>query len=302
MYCAGELKAFQNWKIDRKNEKLREKYYNKIGKFKEKPKDRRTPKGKSFCRMFNEEFDHVSNSFHESLYQKAYETVRMKEHFYDICDKTLDFVFESQMWKLSSQDCMWLSYFKGSILKKHDRKQPEQNRCSFKSKPDIPCLGHCTDSVLNNWVESSLEAAYEKTLEENLQKISKSITLKAWEKAGESNFKKIILKSKDDLYRKAFAKFYHDNSFIQICNDAEASILGDVRNDMQLIDMILAKSEVVKKLMSDFIKEKFDKEIYITEDHLNTWSNWLREEKKVPQRPIYGYESYPVWPLSSVLL
>ena len=194
-------------------------YHEKIGKYIEKPADRRSLKGQSFAKIFDEAFRDAPSDFFVNICMEADDIVIEERNYRDVYDKTLDSVFASESWKTSistiSRDC--------KIFSDIVSKQPCKGNVSKK-----PCIYHCSDSILADLIQSSMDKAFEKALEDNIIRISKSLAKKAWHH--HDIYMKKIFRDEEILYKEAFAKFYHTAAFINIYNKAYDSCLGDVMN------------------------------------------------------------------------
>ena len=63
---------------------------------------------------------------------------------------------------------------------------------------------------------------------------------------------------------------------------------------------LLSPKLAIKSLK--YIKEEIDKKVNLTQDHLNSWSNWLKEEKLNPRKPsrYCNTNEYIIWPFSAI--
>ena len=170
-----------------------------------------------------------------------------------------------------------------------------------------------SDKTLDSIFESSnevledlldhMESTYDYLLEKRLQEISNAIASKAWDKDGGSNFRKSIHDMREQLYKKTFAKFYHDESFIRFYITSYGISLSC------FLDKTLFFSSMPEALNEDFmlkllgyIKEEIYEKVNLTQDHLNSWSNWLKEEKLNPRKPsrYCNTNEYIIWPFSAI--
>ena len=307
-YSNEEIKVYQDWARDRRNEKRRKSHDQKVGKFIEKPSDRETLRGKSFTKFFEKYFIEASKRFRLCLREEARNIVKEEENYSDVCDKTLDSVFYCELWKKAaqhpnlSQNCEYINGI---------RKDPH-NIYDCQSKPEVPCLCHCSDSVLYDIIEAGMHRAFENSLEENITSISKSIAFKAWDKPPGFE-RKLFGWFKGDLYKKVFAKFYHDESFLQAYDEAYNHSLESVKKSVE--KYCKKKFErILLKLITDepntVFKEKLDafidlniKTTYPLDAKLkNIWREWLKKEKLEPlKKPVLpGGFQYTIWPFSAV--
>ena len=245
-YSAREIQAFKDWSKDRKNQRYFEKH-----KHKEKPRDRRSVKGKAFYKVFEKAFYDACNSFHKFLCSKAYEIVKEKEHYDDIYDKTIDSVFELELLKDSATNSIFSQ--------------------------------DCTNTTLDDLIEFGMKNAFEKGLKDNLQKIANSIALKAWKDDKGVKFQDCVHNTRNVWYKKMFAKFYHHASFGNVYEKVFDRWIKNCENEKWFFDAILeaSKSKVIEEMI-DFMNEEIDKEFWSTKNHQSTWSDWLRNEKQNP--------------------
>ena len=75
-YSNEEIKVYQEWARDRRNERRRELHHEKVGKFIEKQSDRDTLKGKSFTKCFEKCFLEASERFRLCLLDEARSIVK----------------------------------------------------------------------------------------------------------------------------------------------------------------------------------------------------------------------------------
>ena len=135
-----------------------------------------------------------------------------------------------------------------------------------------------------------------------MTKIAHSIAYKAWNKAGEGNFKGRILYMRDDLYKKVFASFYHDTAYVKLYEDTYKNSSESVKNSNTLFfdEILKCSEEAFMKKMSVFVNKEINKKVLVDHSHQDDWSNCLREEKLNPKKPqLYGYH-YLVWPFSAL--
>ena len=218
---------YQEWARDRRNERRRELHHEKVGKFIEKQSDRDTLKGKSFTKCFEKCFLEASERFRFCLREEARSIVKEAENYNDVCDKTLDSVFDCDLWKKAaesylSQNCEYINGL---------RKDPN-DIYDCQSKPEVPCLCHCSDSVLYDVIEAGMNRAFEDALERNITSISKSIAFKAWDKSPYGFERKMFGSFKENLYKKTFAKFYHEESFLHAYEEAYNHSIESLKKDV----------------------------------------------------------------------
>ena len=333
-YSNEEIKVYQEWARDRRNEKRRKsydpvksrnKYHEKVGKFIEKQSDRESLKGRSFTKVFEKYFIEATERFRLCLRQEARSIVKEEENYNDVRDKTLDSVFDCDLWKKEatksyvSQDCEYINGL---------RKDPH-NIYDCQSKPEVPCLCHCSDSVLYDIIEAGMQRAFENSLEENITSISKSIAFKAWDKPPGFE-RKLFGWFKGDLYKKVFAKFYHDESFLQAYEEAynhstesvmasnevcyeETTSFVDMHESVEkycekkferiLLNLITDEPNIVFKEKLDAFIDLNIKTTYPLDAKLkNIWREWLKKEKIKPlKEPVLpGGFQYTIWPFSAV--
>ena len=231
-YSQKEIQSFSNLKRERRNKSRKKlynkterherhlrnkttvmkKYHEKVGRYIEKPSDRRSLKGQAFVKIFDEAFDDPCNEFFlTNIRTEADDIVSKDEHYNDISDKTLDSIFSQELWRKS------ITHFTREVCQNFSYEKFHK-----------PCLFHCPDSALADLIEFSMTSSFDKTLEENIIKISKGLARKAWSHP-DINLQKIRLQ-KDQIYKKVFAEFYHDDSYLSIYNKAFDDCLDDVMN------------------------------------------------------------------------
>ena len=318
-YSNEEIKVYQEWARDRRNEKRRKlydpvksrkKYHEKVGKFIEKQSDRDTLKGKSFTKFFEKCFLEASERFRLCLLDEARSIVKEEENYNDVSDKTLDSVFYCDLWKKAaesylSQNCEYINGL---------RKDPN-NIYDCKSKPEVPCLWHCSDSVLYDIIEAGMNKAFENALERNITSISKSIASKAWDKSPYGFERKMFGSFKGNLYKKTFAKFYHDESFLQAYEEAYNHSIESVKKDVEknceknfdwkLFKSITDEPNVIFKEKLDAFIDQNIKTAYPLDakyNNKNIWREWLKKEKLEPLKEPFlpGGFQYKIWPFSAV--
>ena len=172
---------------------VRKKYHENVGKYIEKPSDRKSLKGQAFAKIFDEAFDDSCNEFFTNLCCEADDIVSNDEHYNAISDKTLDSIFSQELWRKS------ITHFSREVCQNFSYEKIHK-----------PCLFHCPDSALADLIEFSMISAFDKTLEENIIKISKGLARKAWFHP-DINLQKIRWQ-KEQIYKKVFAEFYYDDS------------------------------------------------------------------------------------------
>ena len=318
-YSNEEIKVYQEWARDRRNEKRRKsydpvksqnKYHEKVGKFIEKQSDRESLKGKSFTKVFEKSFIEATERFRLCLRGEARSIVKEEENYNDVCDKTLDSVFDCDLWKKAaksylSQDCEYINGL---------RKDPD-DIYDCQSKPEVPCVWHCSDSVLYDIIEAGMNRAFVDALERNITSISKSIAFKAWDKSPYGFERKMFGSFKGNLYKKAFAKFYHDESFLQAYGEAYNHSIESLKKgvdksceknfDWKLFNSITDEPNAIFKEKLDAFIDLNIKTTYPLDakyNNKNIWREWLKKEKLEPlKEPIFpGSFQYPIWPFSAV--
>lgn len=309
-YSNEEIKVYQEWARDRRNERRRELHHEKVGKFIEKQSDRDTLKGKSFTKCFEKCFLEASERFRFCLREEARSIVKEAENYNDVCDKTLDSVFDCDLWKKAaesylSQNCEYINAL---------RKDPN-DIYDCQSKPEVPCLCHCSDSVLYDVIEAGMNRAFEDALERNITSISKSIAFKAWDKSPYGFERKMFGSFKENLYKKTFAKFYHDESFLQAYEEAYNHSIESLKKgvdkyceknfDWKLFKSITDEPNVIFKEKLDAFLDLNIKTTYPLDakyNNKNIWREWLNKEKLEPlKEPLLpGSFQYPIWPFSAV--
>lgn len=179
---------------------------------------------------------------------------------------------------------------------------PFQKVHDCKGKLEVPCLCHCSPEILNGRTESGMSKIFENTLNITCTKIARSIAFKAWDEFGGTNFKACILNARDELYKKTFAKFYHDDSFIEIYKEAYKNSQDSeiIPRGLLFYNILAASKRGVMKKFLDFLNVGLQTEFPITNNHIDIWSNWLREEKQNPKKPSKYGLNYIIWPFSAI--
>ena len=123
-YSMDDLQEFDEWTKDRKQErrrtsydpdkrrqrykqnkaKIAKKYYENISKYKEKPRDRESLKGKSFIEIFKKAFDNAcANFLSKNLTRQVYHFI-VENYHKEIYDQTLNSKFRQTLLQSSSPD------------------------------------------------------------------------------------------------------------------------------------------------------------------------------------------------------
>ena len=285
-----ENKAKIASKYQENKAKIAERYYEKVGKYKEKPIDRFSLEGQSFIKVYDQAFEVACSNFVKHLITEAVIFLHESEYYDEIYEKTFDSIFTSKLWMNYFEDdhfsknCEETSW-KTKYLNLHP-KVPEL--CPYVYSK-IPCQFHCSDLLLVELIEKSMDLAFERSLEKNTSKIATALARKSYGNPCYSDYfeHQIQNKFKKLTYKKIFAKFYHDAAFVSIYNAAfdESDIAKEtcknVRKEENVMKLVLEKSdEYVLGTISSFICGEMKTKFKLTKKHHDAWRGWLDREKQ----------------------
>ena len=284
-YSNEEMREFDVWK----NERRSKKHYEKVGKFKEKLSDRFSLKGQSFLQVYNKAFDVACDNFLNNLKAEAITFLHRTEYFKEVYDQTLDSIFHLRVWmtyfeddnfSLNCDETTWKTKYLNSCPN-----VPEV--CPYLNS-NSPCQYHCSESLLVELIEKSMDLAFEKNLEKNISKIAKALAEKTYKNPCYSEYFECQIhgKFKNLIYKKAFASFYHDAIFISIYDaaydkyDTPKEPCSNVFEKKVIEEVLETSLENVVKTMSSFIYEEMKTKFSIKQIHYDAWRSWLDREKQ----------------------
>ena len=290
-YSEEDLQKFDEWTKDRAQEnkilsydsdkrkqrykqnkaKIAKKYYENISKYKEKPRDRESLKGKSFVAIFKKAFDNACANFKSKNLTQQVNDFIVENYYKEIYDQTLS----SKFWKTplhsSSQDDLAIE---PENIEKIDKKVKE-SICNISEIFAWKSWNHPMhqDFMIKHRINLRYrEIFYKEAFEFFFHNES---FLHDYNKTFHS-CRKIFMKS----------KFMKSNVHGVTLSDIGILNLPFDKNSNRVFEEefleVIAESskEGSMKNMSDFLQKEIEKIVTISEKQKQLWKNWFVEAKK----------------------